>query len=232
MFTIGHAQDVSFKVSVMGTSSEPAVRLVLGCTPELSFPARKTVDGEWLSTVVIPSGVAPCECDLRVEAIVNSKMFTPLVKRVELISMDTSTSPESVPDPIEEVPPEAAAEVPFEEPVAEPEVLPALAQLRPESVDMPAAPSVESTKKVKNPLGLLKSMAEATPTKVYPPVVTPLPKPTAVAATPIKVSLSDISKMTEGVKVTEKPTKKTKTQVLEIKSDIPTRLIKGPVVYV
>jgi hypothetical protein len=225
MFTIGHAQDVSFKVAVMGTSAEPSVRLILGCTPELSFPARKTVDGEWLSTVTIPTGISPCECDLRVEAVVNSKVFTPLVKRVELISLDEP----------EVVPPATLPAPPVEEPVAQLEPAAAVPPVelpvvfRPEGVEPPTTTGVEYKKEAKKPLGLLKSMAEATPAKVHQPVVTPLPKPGSVKAAPIKVSLSDISKLTETVKVTTKPSKQTK--VLEIKSDIPTRLIKGPVVY-
>lgn len=228
MFIIGHAHDVSFKVSVLGTSAEPSVRLVLGCTPELSFPARKVGD-EWTATIVIPTGISACKCDLRVEVLVNNRLFTPLVKRVELVSQTEELEVETPPT-LPAVPPVESVPTEIPEPAA---------ALDPATI--PADGEIAFTTKVREGerLSLLKQMAEDKPKKHSPFVHTPLPAPSDVKVEPIKVSMADIMKVAEAKEPVVKPKRATKATkatkaikpLVEIKQETPIRLVKGPIIY-
>lgn len=116
---IGQTNDIKFKVNVMGTSTEPKVRIILGTRPELSFPAT-LVGGEWTAAVDLPSSIEDGEYDLRVEVIVGNRHFTPLSKKVLL------AGPRSTPAPIK---PEAGV-VPAQPPV-KPEYRPIIARQDP-----------------------------------------------------------------------------------------------------
>jgi hypothetical protein len=83
MLTAGQSHSVKFKVNVMGTSAEPRVRLILGTSPELSFPATKDGD-DWASNMSIPGHIAPGNYDMRVEVHLNNRLFTPINRKVDV----------------------------------------------------------------------------------------------------------------------------------------------------
>ncbi len=223
MFTIGHSHDVAFKVNVMGTSAEPTVRLVLGCTPELSFPAKKTADG-WACTLSIPPGIEPCECDLRVEAIVNNRLFTPLIKRVELASV-TAPPVETAPQPASDAPP---AEIP-----PTPDEVPSEIEFKVKAEETePRKPLLSTPEFKRTELPSLQKVAEATPPKKFEPIHTPLPRPSDVKVAPIKVSLTDVMKVAATMEAAAPPPARRKAApVVEIKHETPVRLVKGAIIY-
>lgn len=197
---IGQTNDIKFKVNVMGTSTEPKVRIILGTRPELSFPAT-LVGEEWTAAVDLPSSIEDGEYDLRVEVIVGNRHFTPLSKKVLL------TAPRSTPAPIK---PEAG-------------VVPTLPTARdaeeaqpPHISVVPEQSVVGTPKKITFPPGFFKAAA--------PPPVKPEYRPIIARQDPVHTSI-DKPIRKEGVK----PGRAKK--VVEIKHELPVRLVKGPVVY-
>ena len=83
MFQAGKANNVTFKVNVMGTSSAPNVRVVLGTDPEMSYPASNTSDDKWMATMMIPAEIEGTY-SMRVEVILNNRLFTPITKSVSI----------------------------------------------------------------------------------------------------------------------------------------------------
>jgi hypothetical protein len=87
MLEIGKANEVKFKVSVNGTAAPPVVRVVIE-TPnaELGFKAEKSLDGgdEWFSEVYIPENLSPGDYTMRVEAVINNRLFTPIKRKIEI----------------------------------------------------------------------------------------------------------------------------------------------------
>ena len=84
MLIAGQEHYVTFKVNVMGTSIEPMVRLVLGGSPlssSFSFPASKSID-TWSAKIAVPESLPAGDYDLKVEVVLNNRLFTPLVKKV------------------------------------------------------------------------------------------------------------------------------------------------------
>lgn len=212
---IGQTNDVSFRVNVMGTSTEPKVRVLLSTSPELSFPAHKVGD-EWKAAVKLPAAVEPGKYDLRVEVILNNRHFTPLTKSVEL----TAPHREQV------VSPAAQVEAPLAPPAAEEiavvpaEVLKAetpslLKQLEPVAEAEPPKP-----KKIKLDASLFKVenlRTPSAPVKVdYQPII---------SRDPVHTAIDKPLPIVEAVKKTAKK------KVLEIKHELPIRLIKGEIVY-
>ena len=92
MFTVGQSSEVSFQVNVMGTSAEPEVSVVLGAVPELLFKANRVGD-DWVSSVLIPGYIEPGEYDLRVQVLLNNRMFTPVRKSVSVQMATSATEP-------------------------------------------------------------------------------------------------------------------------------------------
>jgi hypothetical protein len=94
MLQIGKTNEVKFKVNVNGTQSIPTVRVVL-VTPnaDLGFPAEKLSSGneDWSAEVFIPEDLSEGEYDLRVEVIINNRLFTP-VKRKVAIGVDPAVT--------------------------------------------------------------------------------------------------------------------------------------------
>lgn len=86
MLQAGHTTNVSFKVNVMGTSTDPKVRLILGTTPELSFAASKGEGDTWGAEVLVPKFIDAGSYDFRVEVVLNNRLFTPLNKKIEIAS--------------------------------------------------------------------------------------------------------------------------------------------------
>jgi hypothetical protein len=83
MLKAGQSHNVKFKVNVMGTSSEPRVRVILGTTPELSFHATKEGD-DWASNLEIPGHITPGSYDMRVEVHLNNRLFTPINRKIDV----------------------------------------------------------------------------------------------------------------------------------------------------
>jgi len=213
MLIIGHQHDITFRVNVMGTSAEPTVKLCLGTTPELSFPARHT--GEvWTSSVVIPTGMEAGSYPLRVEVVVNNRHFVPLTKSVDIVLQDQPELPPVM--PVEELPHEepAEAEVPIskmdakpaEEPVEEP-IFKMEAEVAPAPVEQP---------KVKKSLGIFQMVEEREPPPVRPAAkeaVKPVPAPVAVP----KVSALDV------ISAAKKPELGALSKVVEEAKPLPKR---------
>jgi len=197
---IGQTNDIKFKVNVMGTSTEPKVRIILGTRPELSFPAT-LVGGEWTAAVDLPSSIEDGEYELRVEVMVGNRHFTPLSKKVLL------TGPVSTPAPIKPevnvVPsPQAARDVESAQP--------------PHISVVPEEAVVDAPKKITFPPGFFKVAAA--------PAVKPEYRPIIARQDPVHTSI-DKPIRKEGVK----PGRAKK--VVEIKHELPVRLVKGTIVY-
>lgn len=215
---IGQTNDVSFRVNVMGTSTEPKVRVLLSTSPELSFPAHKVGD-EWKAAVKLPAAVEPGKYDLRVEVILNNRHFTPLTKSIELVS------PNAVPaeawPPEQEVEMNIPAEITAEAaPIVEPVVLTPDTLIGKQAVD----PSPVVKQKIKLSAAAVADMFKAenlkaptTPTKIeYRPII---------SRDPIHSTIDKPLPITEKVKATSRK------KVVEIKHELPIRLIKGEIVY-
>lgn len=112
MLQVGHTTNVSFNVNVQGTSTEPVVRLVLGTTPELTFTASRGANDEFGAEVTIPSFVDAGAYDLRVEVLLNNRVFTPVRKKVDVLSAKVGTPETPVLTKDEEVPAEVVSEKP------------------------------------------------------------------------------------------------------------------------
>lgn len=181
MFMIGTSQHISFKVNVMGTSAEPKVRLVLATSPELSFACHR--DGVmWACDASIPTGITPGSYGLRVEVVVNSRLFSPLVKQVEVEMPPMQMEPvEDVAPPAEEVMAQTAEMEHAEEVIDQPEeAIAQAAEMGPAEPPRPRyasllkafTPSVEED--IKHPLvdELRSLFASPIPTPTRAPVLT------------------------------------------------------------
>jgi len=113
MLTVGHSHNVKFKVNVMGTATVPRVRVILGTLPEVSFPAAKEGD-DWVAQIVVPPHVDPGEYDLRVEVLLNNRMFTPVNKRIGVLAAEPTVviAPAEVEQPSLKAPDEVEFKAP------------------------------------------------------------------------------------------------------------------------
>jgi hypothetical protein len=78
---------VTFRVNVAGSSTEPTARLIIGRVPELCFDAVKGDDGLFHVDMVPPGDLAG-EQPLRVEVLLNSRLFVPLKHTVSVLDVD------------------------------------------------------------------------------------------------------------------------------------------------
>lgn len=236
---IGQHNTVKFNADVMSSSQEPRVRVVIGSTPELVFPAS-LIDGKWSVDLAIPESVEAGSYDLRVEVLLNNRLFTPLNKRVELTRQaaasqptpaQSSQAPEQAPQepniaaPAAPILVEAAADSSAELQVSE--LLKTIAAATEMITIKPSAAPAAST----ITLGLLQTAASAKPRKMYERLSSGLPKPGSVKAKPIKVTIAQIdgTVKTTKPKVVAKNPEKMPMTVKENK--IPIRLIKGDIIY-
>lgn len=84
MLKIGCPTDVWFDVDVHGTKAEPLVKFVVVLPEhELSFKAQPE-NGRWKAVVNLPPTCEPGQCDIRVEVIINGRLFAPLKRRVDV----------------------------------------------------------------------------------------------------------------------------------------------------
>jgi hypothetical protein len=204
---IGQTNDVTFKVNVMGTSTDPKVKLVLNTTPEMSFPATKNGDS-WHASVVVPDHVEPGKYSLRVEVVIGNRHFSPLTKSVklELPPNMVPAAPTPTPEPAVETVPEAASVEAAEEPA---EIF----------LPEPVAPKAPRAKKmVKLPADLF-SVENLMGSKT--PVV--IDRRPIIARDPVITAMDPPIQMLE-----EKMPKK---RIVELKHTLPTRLIKGEIIY-
>jgi hypothetical protein len=204
---IGQSNIVKFKVNVMGTSTEPNVRVLLNTKPALSFPATKVGD-DWVADLDLPTSVTPGKYNLTVEVLVGGRHFTPVTKKVTIDGIpevEAAPEPEKTHvDPVPEVvaQEEAVAEV---EPIVEPVVEPT-----PEPEVIPDEPP----RKVTLPSDLFKSLL-GMPT---PPVVVP------------RVPIIPRDPIEPAPRKQVREAKKIPKRVVEIKHELPIQLIKGDII--
>jgi hypothetical protein len=116
MLKAGQSHNVKFKVNVMGTSSEPRVRVILGTTPELSFHATKEGD-DWASNLEIPGHIAPGSYDMRVEVHLNNRLFTPINRKIDVQGIELAEPLKAASVPTEPESPLPMDAKPAEQPV-------------------------------------------------------------------------------------------------------------------
>jgi hypothetical protein len=238
MIEIGKHNQVSFKVNVNGSSSAPIVRFVIE-TPnaDLSFNAVKSGDS-WVSDVFIPEEFTANDYDVRVEVLVNSRLFTPLKKKMTIasrasIAAETITppTPTQTPQQTETWEDEGGA-VPLKK-VEEPTPLPPEKPVVPPTPTYtPAPPPAPKTPQAES----LKLMKETTK-KTFTPVRTPLPSPSKNKAEPIKIKISEIAadsdaRFESGLSENTSYKKPGKAVTpININQQTPVTLKKGEVVY-
>jgi len=244
MLEIGKANEVKFKVSVNGTAANPSVRLII-VTPQgdLGFPAKKLLGGgadDWFSEVKIPPETKAGEYDMRVEVIINNRLFTPLKRKVEVGDQDVV----------------AAAPIEMQ---AEADATPAYPTQKPHQTDtwegeggaLPEVPEIPqplpSKPTEQKPKSLMQQFAGESKTvktapvrkavKEHKKIVTPLPKPLMNKPTPTRITISEIAaesdKRFEAVLKEPKSYRKPGVFVapININQQTPVTLKKGEVVY-
>jgi hypothetical protein len=239
MLTAGQTTLVKFKVNVMGSSNEPKVRLILGTSPELSFAAQSSGEG-WEAQINVPVSIAPGSYDMRVEVVLNNRLFTPFTKKVE-VAMGVEAE---LPHPQAEVAPvaapaEAAPEVqevaPEETVVATPAPEKLIVQMPQVVAKMP-----EFTKKVAEvakpaALNLLADIAKQQPKRRFEAMSSGMPSGTAKPkAAPIKIKISEIDAVTSKAvsKIVETcATAKVAQSKKKQTSKTPIKLVKEHLIY-
>ena len=209
MFQAGKTNNVTFKVNVMGTSSTPSVRVVLGTNPEMSYPATNTSGDTWSAPIAIPAGTAEGTYSMRVEVVLNNRLFTPISKSVAVgpagaNPVDVPAKPEVVMPQVVHKMPELATKTDEDaegatvagdiavhadrlgtKPIRRP-ILPTIA------VQQPVKPKVTTQTQG---LSMLKSFAEAKAKKMPARIVTNMPKPGSVKVAE-KISLASVDAIT------------------------------------
>lgn len=227
MLKIGKPNDVKFKVEVNGTQAAPKVRLVLELpNAELSFPAEPLLgeQGAWFSEVKIPEGTEPGNYQMRVEVIVNDRIFTPVKKSVEVgnepVVYAAEGQPASPPTPTQ-TPDQTRT---WEEEGGKP-------------AEVPEKPKPLPAEPVKEAYSLLKRMADTKPpVKKTFTVKTPLPRPSMNRKEPIRIKMAEVAAESEKLfadiwesETYHKPGKAVKP--IDINPRTPVTLKKGEVVY-
>lgn len=231
-FVIGQQSEVSFAVNVMGTSAEPTCRAILETFPELGFPCHRVGD-RWATTVAVPFNLRPGTYKLRVEVILNNRLFTPFSKPVEV-----SASPVTAEVSVTELPTVVDQE-------AKPEVmeLPAEVDLPvPDDVKFEEVEAAEPPAPVQKPAANFdfKSVFNSTqPQKVEEAVEPAQPKKISLPADFFKFTPKEVKKVEIKLPPLEESLKHIKTsgkpksvKVVELKqTGVPVTLTKGDIVY-
>lgn len=207
MLIAGQTKNVTFKVNVMGTGTEPKVRVIVAANPELSFNATKGDDDKWHVPLAVPMSLPAGAYDLRVEVLLNNRLFTPINKKIEVVVQDTV-------QPIETVAPAEDGPIVPESPKEDVAKISASAELpknEPAHVDQPS---------------LMSQVAKA---PQMPTVVAKLPKIVLKTQQKIPEVLSDVgfrvfqaSELPEMSKLTAIVAKKVKRKFEALKSSMPT----------
>lgn len=204
---IGNPVVVSFKLDITGATETPKVRVILACSPELIFYASKVGD-YWQAEVTAPVSATPGSCQLRIEVILNNRLFVPISKQVDIVSPYVSMHVAPVePAPVEPTP---AASV---------ELTADTKEIQPAEIDFAvrAEEKQPEKKKITLPPDLFKSIlnAESSPSPKLPV------KPLIPRGEPVEESSCE-------VKPKKQPKKR--TPVVEIKQEIPVVLMKGEII--
>ena len=224
MFQAGKSNNMTFKVNVMGTSSTPSVRVVLGTDPEMSYPASNTTDDKWMATMMIPSGIEGTY-SMRVEVVLNNRLFTPITKSVTIGRAEAAApTPNETTSPSVSTPDKAAEPAPVNmtrEPIIprDPIVVPEDAEGATVAGDIashshvmtsPIRRIIPATIAIKMPtvipkktqgLSMLKSFADKPAKKMYERIVTDMPKPGDVSVTSSKLSIATVDAITAPIKI-------------------------------
>ena len=229
MFQAGKSNNVTFKVNVMGTSSTPSVRVVLGTNPEMSYPASSTSDDKWMATMMIPEGIEGTY-SMRVEVVLNNRLFTPITKSVTISPAEaTAPTPNQTTSPAVSTP-DAAVELAPDN-IVMPQVVAKMPDLLKDVAEDADGATVagdiaSNTAKMAQPirriipktivvqqsfakpavkqtvgLSMLKSFAEKPAKKMYERLVTDMPKPGSVAVTTSKLSIASVDAITGPAKI-------------------------------
>jgi hypothetical protein len=90
MLLIGQDNPVTFRVTVAGTSEEPAVRLRLGGEPALSFSARRAEGDQWEANLALPAATPPGPMDLAVEVTLGGRLLVPLRRSIDAGTLEVT----------------------------------------------------------------------------------------------------------------------------------------------
>lgn len=256
MIIAGTSNPISFKVSVLGTSAEPRVRVILGTTPELSFPA--TQDGDkWRADLLVPVGIEAGSYSLRVEVVLNGRLFSPITKSIDIaapLAPTVTTVVAQQPEPAQPIQP-AQPTQPAPEPTIQlakpstprPSLMTQVAaepiksaatkiELKPVVAKMPKVVAKLPKVVVKPPAPIevppqpeLSALKVEATKRRYAPIRTPLPMPTSesVEAKPIVVTIADVDAM---VKVDPTPLQPHHAEGTRV-SKTPIALIKEELFY-
>lgn len=250
MLYSGQTTKITFKVDVMGTSSEPKVLVLLQTTPALSFDASK-IGAEWVSEISIPDFVQAGSYNLKVEVLLNNKLFTPVNKVIEIQS---SNVPDEVQDPeaievqdpeVQEI--EVQINTPFESVEPETKVpkikMPGLlksfegvqTKAKPKVIneilkaikDMPKVLHKEVSKEISKPKSL-EALSSVVSKDVKPLKAVKVPESKAVLSKPIKINMADVdSRTTSNVKKLKEHAPESAHSPVKV----PVKLIKEEVFY-
>ena len=195
MLTVGQNHNVKFKVNVMGTSAEPRVRVILGTVPELSFVANKDSD-DWVSNLVIPAHVSPGSYDMRVEVHLNNRLFTPINKKIDVKGISLPEPVAAAKDPIGpgEVP--VLATVPSGTKVSAPEMPKVQAKMPKVEPKVNTVDEAELAAAILDTPAPLMSALEKLASAPVSPMRKRFESKKVPAATPIRVSISEIDAVT------------------------------------
>lgn len=257
MILAGTTTQVSFKVNVLGTSAEPRVRVILGTTPELSFNATQ-VDDKWSVPLAVPATCAAGSYPLRVEVILNGRLFTPITKSIQIDS--TAGAPiETAPAQAVQAPvvaptqPVAATPAPAQTPPAQPQTISLMslvAAAKPDvqqTIEMPKvvakmpkpvaklpkvaapAPAVVAKPIELPPAPELQSLKVEATKRRFAPIRTPMPTSESVENKPVVVKMSDIDVAAEKFAVT--PIQEVRIDQPSMSAKTPIKLVKEELFY-
>lgn len=192
MLTVGQNHNVKFKVNVMGTSTEPRVRVILGTVPELSFVANKDQD-DWASNLSIPAHIAPGDYEMRVEVHLNNRLFTPIKKNVSVKGLELPEPLKAASTPIEPNETPVLAKVEKIKAPDMPKVQAKLPDIEPKAKTVDEAELAAAILSTPAPLlGALEKLSKAPAA----PMRKRFESKKEVPASPIRVSISEIDAVT------------------------------------
>lgn len=252
MILAGTTTQVSFKVNVLGTSAEPRVRVILGTTPELSFNATQ-VDDKWSVPLAVPATCAAGSYPLRVEVILNGRLFTPITKSIQIDST-AGASIETAPAQVVQAPVVAPTQTVAAPPApAQPQTISLMslvAAAKPDvqqTIEMPKvvakmpkpvvklpkiaapAPAVVAKPIELPPAPELQSLKVEATKRRFAPIRTPMPTSESVENKPVVVKMSDIDVAAEKFAVT--PIQEVRIDQPSMSAKTPIKLVKEELFY-
>ena len=92
MLLIDSENQITFSLTLAGTTSPPSVRIVLELDPMVIYQAAKADGDKWTVNMKIPAGVKAGVYDYSVEVTVAGRIFVPLKSSIEIGSIEISIS--------------------------------------------------------------------------------------------------------------------------------------------